>query len=146
MKNIILLLLIALFAGCKPKYTSNGLGNFIHLNLKNNNNILDLKPYKNNSWNKLYILEPYINKTQFDITLQKYEQEIVQTGIEGLDDRFVLLLFNNEQLVDVSIIKRSINFSDALKYDGFKIGFYAKTDCTFHYKTEDVGWFKIIKP
>lgn len=135
-----------MFTGCKPKHTSNDLGNYIYLNLKNNNSILDLRPYKNNNWNKLYILEPYINKTQFDLTLQKYEQEIVQTGIEGLDDRFVLLLFNNEKLVDVSILKRSINFADALKYDGSKIGFYIKSKSVFHYKKENDGWFKIQKP
>ncbi|MGI4022469.1 MAG: hypothetical protein ACRYFA_13265 [Janthinobacterium lividum] len=146
MKYIALVLFIALFTSCKPKHTSNDLGNFIHSTLKKNNGTLDLRPYKNNNWNRLYILEPYINKTQFDATLQNYEQEIVQTGIEGLDDRFVLLLLNNDQLIDVSIIKRSIDFSDALKYNGSKIGFYTKNNCIFHYKKEDEDWFKIGMP
>lgn len=137
MKSITIFLIITLLYSCKPNYTTNHLRTFIGSTLKKNNGIINLRLYNENEWNKLYVLGPYSSKNSFDANLKVYEQQILQTGIENVDDRCILLLFNDDKLADISIINRVIDFSNAAKNSNSKVGFYTKNASLFHYRKKD---------
>ncbi len=145
MKHKILIgLLFSFLFGCK-KDIPDQLSGFIATELKKDNGVLDISKFNEVEWDKLYIVMPYAYPLYYDKLLSRYEREILATNIDDLDNKHVLLLFKNAELVSLSDVNLSvINFREAIRFNEMKILPYAKKEAIFQYRNNNKGYREVI--
>jgi hypothetical protein len=148
MKKNILILLIALFVNCRAeREIPDKLSGFITTQLAQKDSTIRFSEFSDVIWNKLYVLTPYTNESQFNEDLNDYKGEILRTGIKASDSENVLLLYNGKILVSISEISRGqIDFAKAGKLISNKVSFYTKPACIFKFRTEDKNRLVVDKP
>ena len=147
MKTIFFVLAIFFFTNCtKQRNVPDRLSKFLTMQLSRQDSIIRFTEFSDVVWTKLYVLTPYTGEAQFNDELTIYKDDILRTGIKELDDRNVLVLFNNNTLVSISIVPRTeVDFSKARKVVAGETSFYTKADAIFNVRIED-NRLVVVKP
>lgn len=134
--------------GCQSTKNSEAVEGFVFDQIKKQpNGTVNFDQIKSFSWNKLYIVQPYVNEDRLDKTLLKYKDQILGTGIRQSDSFCIIILFSNEKLVAMTIFKFDVcNFGNVAKNDPEqKVSFYNRQEAVFNYTTSKNGYCTFTK-
>jgi len=139
------LLLINLYClnSCKNTQIDNSLVSYIDSCAKEKSGLIKISDFEKVDWDKLYIIHPYTQSTGLPFPLSEYQSKIMRTGIDKLDNFYILALTNGDKLVELAKIPVSIvHFADLARYK--KIG---KTSVLTYYKRseDNFSWHNDLK-
>ena len=140
-----LLILLCVLMGCGFGKTPDKLSPYIRAQVQLNTGVIDLSKFDVLEWDKLYIIAPYAPERSFDANLMRYKSEITGTQIGSLDDRCLLLLFNGDKMVNLSEVKRNVDFAERRFIVNGKIGSYPRKNAVFGYKKDVTGRISITR-
>lgn len=140
-KHILLIIFIINATACNISIDQD-LPLYINKQLTNEPTTLSFVDYKMDKWNKLYIIQPYLNETRLDKTLLPYKQEIFDTGIKTQDHMTLLILVKDENLVSITPIKPPITFlSEAVTIRDNRYSYWRRSQTQFKVKKDGTIYY-----